>query len=333
VFAITGFIDEVIESFKQTLNLRLWAYFLLLQLAEGFFGFIISMLFVLIGLIVALGSIGSMGFENIGQLLSEPSTWVNLLGWIIFLVGMLMLTLTYISAVFSGLRFNLFNDFLKTKKLSLATAFKKTTPRILTFFKVQLIVAIVIFIVLGIAMLPLIGFIQAMVASGSSSAVAGPIIGTILYFVVLMLVLGIAMFLVSPVLSLLAPTAFFGEHNAMGSIKRSFALVKANYLGNLAFVLVYTVIVMALSYIISAFLSIVQLFTILPATIGMQSGNASAAAGFFGGFFVYTILSIVLLVPFGIWAACFETACFRNLYFHDLGLLGAKKTGQKHKGK
>ena len=47
---MTGFVDTITESFKQTLNWSMWLYFFIILFIEGVITGIIALIFVFIGL-------------------------------------------------------------------------------------------------------------------------------------------------------------------------------------------------------------------------------------------------------------------------------------------
>ncbi len=328
-----GFVDTLIASFKQTLNLQLWLYFFAIQLLEGIMTGVVFLLLALIGFLALLGPIISIGgFENIELLFSNPGILTGIVGVACVLFLVLVVVASFIVSLFTGIRFHLFNDFLRTKRLDLASAFEKARPRFFTYFKVSLLVGVIISIVLAIAFVPLLPILFA----GTTASNIGLLIAGAGLFIVLLLIVVIALFLLSPMLSLLAPVAFFERRGVIESIKRAFELMKANYLGNLAYVILCSIIVMAISFVISMIVQFLQLAIMLPA---MAVGSSAGAA--VGGLVALVVLvSIVLYVPFTVWSVCFDTACFRNLYFLDLALLGrpvgktrAKRSTRKRKTK
>ncbi len=328
-----GFVDTLIESFKQTLNLKLWLYFFAIQLLEGIMIGVIFLFLALIGFLALLGPVTSVGIGNIELLFSDPGILASVIciACVLFLV--FLVVASFIGSLFTGMMFHLFNDFLRTKRLDLASAFEKARPRFFTYFKVSLLVGVIISIVLAIAFAPLLLSIPFAEAGAQN---LGPLIAGAGFFVLLLLVIVIALFLLSPMLNLLAPVAFFERRGVIESIKRALELMKANYLGNLAYVILYSIIIMAISFVISTIVQFLQLAVMLPA---MATGSSAGAA--IGGLIALVVLvSIVLYVPFTVWSVCFDTACFRNLYFLDHSLLGrpvrkhrAKRSTRKRKSK
>lgn len=311
-----GFVDTLIASFKQTLNLQLWLYFFAIQLLEGIITGVVFLLLALIGFLALLGPIISIGgFENIELLFSDPGILTSIVSVACVLFLVFVVVTSFIVSLFTGIRFHLFNEFLRTKRLDLSSAFEKARPRFFTYFKVSLLVGVIISIALAIAFVPLLLSIP---FAGTTAPNIGPLIAGAGLFIVLLLIIVIALFLLSPMLNLLAPVAFFERRNVVDSIKRAFELMKANYLGNLAYVILYSIIVMAISFVISMIVQFLQLAVMLPAMVAGSSAGAAV-----GGLVALVVLVlIVLYVPFTVWSVFFDTACFRNLYFLDLALLG-----------
>jgi len=318
-----GFIDTVIESVKQSLDWPLWLYFFAVQIIEGIVGGVVILLFLFVGGVALLGSFSLSIFQNPDVLLSNPGNLLGVFAIIATLATILVVVLAFVSSYFTGMRFNLFNNFLKTKKIDLGKAFEDTMPRAFTYFKVSLLVAVVAILILLVLAIPALSSIPLLVGVSSP----GPILGIILYVVAMLLLFCLGAFLLSPVLQLLAPTSFFEKRGAVDTIKRAIQLAKANYLGNLAFVLIFSVVVMGISWVLSIILQFVSLFTLIPAIALSESGGAMAGAAA-GGFAVYGVVYVILFVPYIIWSTLFETTAFRNLYYLDYGLL---KSGPKTK--
>jgi len=314
-----GFIDTVIGSLKQSLDFPLWLYFLAVQIIESIVGSIVVMLFLFAGAVLLIGSIGPSIFQNPAALLSTPANMLGIFSVIGLLAAILIVILAFVTSYFTGIRFNLFNNFLKTKKIDLGKAFEETTPRAFTFFKISLILALLICLVLLVLAIQVLSSIPALIGMTSPA----PLVGLILYIVVVLLIFSLAMFLLSPILQLFAPTVFFEKRGAIDTIKRAVELAKTNYLGNLAFVLIFFVIVVGVSWAISILMQLISFFTLIPAIALSKSGGPVAGAAV-GGFAVYGVIYVILFVPYVIWSTVFETAAFRNLYYLDRSLLEPK---------
>ncbi len=322
-----GFVDTVIESFKQTLDLRLWLYFFLTQVVEAVVSAAAILVFVLLAFAAIFGSAAFANIQNIAQLFSSPSFILNALGAILLLAAILFLMLLYISSFFTGLRFNLFNRFLQKKELDLGAAFEETKPRTLTYFKINLLISGIVLLLAALLLLPvLLPMLAGQLLSGSAAA------GALAYFLLvflLALVFAVAVFFLSPVLLLLAPVAFFSRLGVIASIERSIELVRANYWGNLAFVLIYLVIAMGVSWAVSLVGQIAGLLAFIPAIAVAGGSSMAAGPGILGAMLSYYTIFFVIFIPYVIWSAVFSTACFRNLYFLDTQLLGKRKHWKK----
>jgi hypothetical protein len=323
-----GFIDTVVESLKQSLDWPLWLYFFAVQIIEGIVSGVVVLLFLFVGAVMLLGSFSLTIFQNPAAFFSNPANLLGLFTAVGILVAILIVILTFVASYFTGIRFNLFNNFLKTKKIDLGKAFEDTTPRAFTYFKVSLLVSLIGILILLILAIPVFSSIPALLGMTSPA----PLIGFILYVVVVLLLFALGVFLLSPILQLLAPAAFFERKGAVDTLKRAIELAKANYLGNLAFVLIFMVVVMGISWILSIILQFVSIFTLIPAIALSESGGTIAGAAA-GGFVVYGVIYVILFVPYIIWSTVFETAAFRNLYYLDQGLLRPKAKGKKRKRK
>ena len=316
---MAGFIDTVIDSLKQSLDLPLWLYFFAVQVMEGIVEGIVVLLFLFVGAVLLLGSFSLSFFQNPAALFSNPENLLSIVSTIAILGTIMVVVMSFVASYFTGLRFNLFNGFLKTKKIDLGKAFEETTPRAFTFFKVSLILALLVTLVLLIIAIPVLSSVPSMIGMTSPA----PLVGLILYIVVALLIFSLAMFLLSPILQLLAPVAFFEKRGAIDTVKRAIELVKPNYLGNLAFVLIFFVVVVGVSWVISLILQFISLVTLFPAIALSEAGGAAAGAAV-GGFMVYGIVYVILFVPYVIWSIIFETAAFRNLYYLDSSMLEPK---------
>ena len=318
---MTGFIDTLSESFKQTLNWSMWLYFLLVFLIEGIILGIIALIFVFIGFFAFLGPITAVGgIENVGMLFSNPSFIANSIGTIWILFTVFIIIATFVEAIFIGMKYHLFNDFLKTGKFNLGKAFQKAKPRILTFFIISLILGLIILAVLALAFAPILFMLPGLISGTVASSNAALIIAPLLFSVLLVFLVGLVLLLISPMLNLLAPTAFFEEKGAIGTIKKSFELMKANYFGNLAYLILFFLIIFA----IRMFLQV--LFLPLTILIGVIEAGGTQLIGLV---ILLGLISFIIMFIYTVWMSVFDTVAFRNLYFFDKSLL-AKHTTRSH---
>ncbi len=312
---MNDFIDQLVGSLKQSLDLKLWLYFLLMLILNGLVSFLVFLVFVLAGVVMLVVSLSSVSFANIPLLLSRLSQFLPLVFGLALLFILWILAMLYVSSLFSAAMFALFNGFLEKKKLSLGHAFETAFARAFTLFKVNLLVSI------GLAIALLVVFSPLFFALSQSSFVLPNILqvfGALAFVGILVLVLLIAVFLLSPWFSLLTPAVVFGSQGAIDSMKEAFAFVKRDYFGNLVFVIIYMVIVMGVSWVLGMMLSFVQMFTLLPAMVVAESSSAVATGAVLGAFGIYFVVAAVLYVPYIIWSTVFDTSAFRNLYFFNL---------------
>ncbi len=327
---MTSFVDTILESFKQTLNWSMWLYFFLIFFIEGIILGIIALSFVFIGFFTLLGPITNVGgIENIAMLFSDLSFIASSIGILWFLFTVFIIIATFIVAIFTGMRYHLFNDFLKTGKFNLGKSFQKTKPRVFTYFLISIFIGLVILTVFVLAFAPVLFIIPELIGG----TVAGPnvaLIAPLIFTVLLMFLIGLILLLISPMLNLLAPTVFFEEKGAIDTIKKALELMKANYWGNLAYVILYFLIIFAISML---FQLLVLPFTILLSIIDSSRAAAVGLLGFAG------LIMFIIMVVYSIWSTVFDTACFRNLYFLDKSLLAkhvphhAAKTKSKSRKK
>ncbi len=318
---MVGFVDTISESFKQTLNWPLWLYFFLILIIEVLVTGLIALVFILLGFVAFLGPITAVGgIENIAVLFSNMSFISSAIGVIGLLFIVFIIIATFIEAIFIGLRYNLFNDFLKTGKFDLGKAFQKTKPRIFTYFLISLIVSLIILAVFALAFAPAIFVLPALIGG---AAIANTVLIAPLFFAVLLVFLVVlVILLISPMLSLIAPAAFFGNQGAFATIKKSFELMKANYFGNLAYVIFYVIIVVAIRMLLQVLL--------LPFTI-MAGFMESVGGAIVGLLILVGIIAFLGMVVYIVWSTVFDTVCFRNLYFLDKSILSSNVP--KHRAK
>jgi len=217
----------------------------------------------------------------------------------------------------------LFNAFLKEKKIDLGKAFEITMPRVFTFFKMSLLVAALAVLAVGaLLVVPLL-----LIVSNPSPAMALPVV---LLFLIISLILMLAMLLLMPFFALLAPVAFFEKLGAIDGLKRAFALIKTNYLGNLAFVFVYFLVMFGVSWIVNTFVQFAMVFPMVSMISGSPGANLAA---FVGAWIVFGIIAFLIYIPYVVWTSVFETAAFRNLYFLDVQRLQKPLKRRKRKAK
>jgi len=321
---MADFFDNVIDSFKQTLDFSLWLYFFAIYLLESVVSGLVVLVFLALGLVAALGSLNVIGIEGFIGLLSSPGQLLANPGFMAFvaicivLFALMILALLFVASFFVGIRYCLMDSFLRTKKLGLGSAFERARPRALTFFKSSIIVSLAIGIVLTIAFLPLILSIPGIAGSGPASA-GLKVVALFLFAFLILIVFAIAMFLLSPFLALIAPAVFFEDKGAVVSLKRAFALAKGNYLPNLGYLIIYTIIVVGVSFVISMVAQFLGLLFMLPMAALGASGSA-AGAGIISAMMFYYAVSALLLIPYSVWASSFEAASFRNLFVANLSL-------------
>ena len=322
---MADFIDNVVESFKQTLDLHLWLYFFAVYLVEGIAEGIVILVFLLFGALAALGFLGSLGLQNLGNVFSSPQALFSNPGFIGFialaliLLAFMVLAIVFIASLFAGIRYNLVNNFLKKKKLDLGQAFHNAMPRTLTMFKAGILITAVILAVLFVLCIPALAVLPGIIAGGPGAGAALGIVGMIFYIFVILGLFALAMFFLSPFFVLVQPTVFFGKLGAIDSLKRAFALAKSNYWANLGFVLIYSIVLMGISFVISIVAQIVGLVLMLPAMAFSGAGNAAMASGMIGSMMLYYMVYIILFIPYTVWSLSLEATSFRNLFFLNSG--------------
>lgn len=326
-----GFVDTVIESLKQTLSWPLLIYFFAVQLLEAFAIGLVFVFFALIAVLSVFGLIGQTGIPQLVAFFSNPANLVGIIGLFLVVMFFFFLVAMYVSAFFTGMRFNLFNNFLKEKRLDLGRAFSQTKGRAFTYFKIDLLITIILTVLFGLIwLLAFIPLLPLMLGQSSLSAV-GPLVMGLILALIFMLLLFIVLLLVSPVLVLLAPVAFFEKEGVIGSIKRSIALVKVNYWGNLAFLIVYVIIITVISLVVQFILGAIRLVFFLPFALVSDPMNSALIANLVGSIALFSIIAVIILVPFIVWSSAFQTASFRNLHALNVSLSGKVGTGPKRR--
>jgi len=329
-----GFVDQLIDSLKQSVNLNLWLYFFLVQLIEGVVYLIVFAVFAIFGIIAIFGSLGGLSEQSLMQMVSTPSMVATALAAVGIIAFAAILILLYITSLFEGIRFNLFNNFLKDKSLDLGKAFGQAKPRTLTFFLTGILISLIIGALLVIALIPAALSIVPLIISaqtGSEAANAGAVVFTILYLLVIMLVFGLVMLLISPIINLVAPAVFFEQRGAISSIKRAYHLARTSYLGNLAFVILFGIVMWAAGFILNIIVRLISLPLILPMAAGLENvaDPAIALTNIMGMTMAIMGFSMIIIIPYSIWVSIFQVAAFRNLYFYDLSLINKGNSKNK----
>lgn len=328
-----GFVDTVIDSFKQTISLPLWLYFFVVQLIEILVQGLVFLLLLFSVFFVVYDSVAKVGFNNIGLIFTTPSLLAPFAWALGFLFLLFIFVMVYLSSVFVGLRFNLFNGFVKHKRFDLGRAFADTMPRVFTFFKINLVILVLLVLFLGISVLPIVNSVVAIISGLGPDQVAGQVVGIVLYFFLMLLVFGLVSFFLSPLTVLLTPVAFFENFGVVGSFKRAFSLMKSNYLGNLAFVLIYFVVLIGINMAVSFVTRFFAFFTLFPAISSLDVSQSTAAFGtVFSSVILFSFITLAVLVCYVVWAVVFETACFRNLFFLNESLLHSRKPPRRKVG-
>jgi len=326
---MTGFVDTLIKSFKQALNIRLLLYFLVVQIIESFVGFVVFTIFFLFGLLLFLGSIDYIGIQNIPTLLSNPDSLISVLGTFGLLGFVFLFVLFYITAVFSGIRFNLVNMFLKEDKLNIGDAFRKARPRAFVFFKIFVLIGFAILLAFSILFLfPTLSISGFFNGSGTPLSAS-----SIVFLAVLAFASFIAVFLLTPFFAMLAPATFFEKLGARATIKRSFSLIKTDYLGNMVFVILYLALLISLSIIVSLALQVLGFFTLMPAISSFRAGGVNSLGPFIASLSIYGFFYLAFIVPYSVWAIAFETTAFRDLFFLNRAQASPKPVKKKSKKK
>jgi len=338
---MASFVDEAIETFKQTLNLRLFAYFLAIQLLESVAFIVITIAFALIGiaaiLLYIVENFGELSAEAILAAFSSQVMLFPILAMAIPLAIIWLLVLAYIAALFSGARIIFFNNFANGEGPSLGKAFGLARKRAFTFFKLELIVSIVVLaiisIILAITLLPMIGAIGSSASMAGSGSMAATAIFGVLAGLLLVFIFFIALFFLSPFLWLFLPVVFFEKKGVVGSISRSVELVKPKYWDNLGFIVIFIAIMFVINLIINAITRLISLAFFLPLIGAAETMTGEAALYSMLGELepmpaIMAIFAIIYL-PFTVWMNSYSTAAARNLYFLDQPAAQAEQKNKK----
>lgn len=345
---LLDYLDGVFDAFRQSLSLRLLLYFLALFLAQGLVVGIFGFALAVAGILIFLGMIGNLTVQNLVLVIS--STEMLLASMLLFFTvsTIFVLVVLFISGIFEGIRFNLVDAFARTGKISMRDSFKKTRPRLFTYFFSNLVVIIFLVLVLFLLMSPFLSLVPGIFSSfftrvllGNPEILAGilPVLGNALTLGLLGGILFLAfLFLISPFTMLLNPVVFFEKKGFLDSVRAAVHLAKENYLANIAFFVMHIVILLG-AYAFSQ--SIGQFFGALilgPPLISMLtallSGEAAmmeamfSSVSFFLSVQAFRLVYMLVFVPFMLWSPVFQKAAARMLFALKAG---NAKQGRKTK--
>lgn len=314
---MASFVDEAIETLKQTLNLRLFFYFLVMQLLEAAAELVATIFFAIIGIAAILPLIGEFSPENIQAVFSNQALLFPILAIAMPLAIIWLLILLYIAALFSGARINFFNNFADGKEPSIGKAFSLARKRAFTYFKLDLLVTIIIFaaiaIILAVMLLPLVGL---MASNGSMTAIG---VFGILGALLLLFLFCVAIFLLSPFLWLFLPVVFFEEKGVIDSINRSVDLARPKYWDNLGFIVIFIAITFVISLLVNGINRAISFAFFFPAISGAETVSEQAVLySTMGAMPMLSAVFIIIFLPFTVWMSSYSTAAVRNLYFLNL---------------
>ncbi|MFH1664295.1 MAG: hypothetical protein ABH986_05860 [archaeon] len=284
--------DEFSLIVKKSFNWMLWLYLFAVSIAGGIvivFSFIV---FLLLALIVLL----SLGFSS-------------LLAWILCLILFILFLLAafFVSAALQGASLNISMEFLEKGRLDFWSAWGKTKPRIMTAFKVDLIVSVFFLIVFFACFLPFIFSLMNFFASlnltdflfagpGDFLRVFAPLIVSFLISLLVFIVISIILL---PFSVIYKQVPFFESLPATDSINRAIFLAKKNYLKNLAFYFIFFVFIMVVSLV---FAFVIGIFT-----VAMVSGIVWLVL-------LLIFLRVIIQVIFSVWVSAFSFLFETKIY-------------------
>jgi len=337
-----AYIDGVIESFKHSLNVPLWLYFMLVTIISLIVTGIVCIVFLLLGIFLASGILGTdilkmildlvagnaAGYSallGLSAALTIPAVIANLaVVFVVFFIAWIIVDLL-IGSFFEAALFFLARDSLQGAKLDLGSAFSSAKEKFLVLFKVRVLVGIFVSILSLVIFSPLLASIPALMQQmpllsmasgnpGTASSAMLAFIGFFLLAAVLFLVLLLVLFFLSPFLTLMVPTAIFSKLGAVDSIRRTIEITKAKYWESLGFLLLFGVLA---GIALSVFIAIIIVIEFL-----------SIFAIFFIALAVFlAIVRVALQFAFGTWMNAWTT--LSQVILYDLNSGHAKKPARK----
>ena len=314
---MVSIVDSLVDVFKKSFDLKLWLYFLIIIIIAVIVGWLVQLLtFGIVESIVFAPIQASMMFPTATASAEIFSYLLQNIGLIVTLYiaafAVYFVLMILVDSFFTGLELNLAKDFLGNAGLSLDRVLEKTKPRVITLFKANLLVSILLFALFFVLMLPVLvqlfsvisaaseaGLLALATDSAAEQQLAGGIIGLTINFFLMVVLYSLIVLLLLPFLWLVVTVVLFEKLGAIASIKRAWALAKASYLRNLAYVLLFYVIVILLS--LAVLLVMFALFFVL----------------FLGGL-VGMLLGILVLLVLGLglllWLVAFSALAQVNFY-------------------
>lgn len=293
-------IKTLSAAIRESISLGLWAFFLMIFAIFFVATMIVQSLTIGVGAGFLLGNLSEVPEQAFSQILSN-------LGQIVLVMGaallVYLLIVFLISSVMYGLEFNGARLFLSgTRGIGqlLKDSWMATKPRFLTSFFLSLLVGIISLFFVALLFAPAV--LSALsVASGNISGLSAAIFWLIIGVVVFIVVA----FLTAPIMALLYPIVFFENLSVTKTIKRAVFLGARNYLRNIAFLLLFWLILLAgfVSLIILVFIAVLLgIFLFLVPLVGV----------FLGALLV--IIVIACFVAFFFWIQAFSIIALTKYY-------------------
>lgn len=262
------YLNELRPILNLTIEKDIYLKFLSFYLVE----MVIVLILTLIMSIPAILYFLSKGIIQNPQLMSNPVILSEIIGLFVILGLVWIIIVAVIGALFEGARFSYAKSVFDKKRKTIGEAIAVGKERMVAVFGVSLIWGLISGIVTLVLMSPvIISFIDLIPKmQGGGSELAVSMVMLILYMVVMFFIIFIGLFILSPFMSMSSPIAVFEKKGAIDSFKRSFAIMKGNYVPTLLFLILVGAIVFAVGMVISIIGQVLS-FMVLPFSfVGME---------------------------------------------------------------
>jgi len=289
-------VKTIKEAVRASINPRLWFYYLIISVLGYLAIQIVFSLTVGVAIGALVGLVTFQSLQGFQQIMSSPWQLIALLG-VASLVYILFAAL--IGTVLQGLEFNGAKLFLSgTIGITglLKDSWQKTRPRIVTAFLLSLLVGMISLTVVGLLFVPAI--VSGISASSGEFSSIGKTVFWLAAAIIVFLLLAI---LTAPVLALLSPIVFFERLGAIQTIKLAFLFGTKKYLRNLAFMLVFWLVVVMAVIVFLILLAFAILSFLIP-VIGLVIG------------IVLAIIAVLYLIAVFFWLLAFQVIAMVKYY-------------------
>jgi hypothetical protein len=313
------------ETFRHSFSPKFYLYMALVFVLTIVLGMVSGVVALIVGgvlFVVALAVYGLMAF-------SLPALFIYFVLLVLFLLA-LFLVGAFVDAVSEGLGVNLVLDFLAGKKLDLSLAFKRLQPRLGDAVKVRfylwVALGVIVLILLSLPLLFTLPWLPGLDLANIMylEALAAPLAGLLIVELVLILLIALAVFLLSPYFVVLLPLPFFEKKGPRACLDRTIALVKKNYWQNMGFFLLYLaaltvigLIIGGLSFVTGLFAGFMEVEALLPVMIVF--------------FLFFTLVMFIVRLLFQVWIFGLTALFYTRVYFLNVNKKAGKPKDTKLK--